>query len=303
MKAVLEIQQAITKAARKSLEKQGFLEIVPPVLAWATDPGLRGAKQFEVDFYGKKYKLTSSMMLHKIAAASALGKVFSLSPCFRQETIESAETGRHLAEFWQIDVETVGTKEQAMTISETMLRDVLVEVGEAKKSELEKLGRKIKIPELPLKRVRHSEMVELAKKLGYSADEKGEIPWEAERAISIEIGEPFFIVDYPKGSRGFYDKTFSGFQLGFDLIYPEGFGEAVSGSEREMDAEQAKEKLILLGESPERYKWFTEAIRTGKIKQTAGFGFGLERLTRFVCGLERIEQATPFPKLPGGGAI
>lgn len=303
MREILEIQDAITKAARKSLEKQGFLEIIPPVLAFATDPGLRGAKQFEVDYYGKRYKLTSSMMLHKIAAASALGRVFSLSPCLRKERLEAAETGRHLAEFWQIDVEMQGTKEGAMKSAETMLRDVIRDVVRTKGAELEKLDRKIKTPALPLKRLKHSKMVELAKELGFEADEKGEIPWEAEKAISLEVGEPFFIVDYPVGSRGFYDKTVSRTQLGFDLIYPGGFGEAVSGSEREMDSEMAKEKLRGLGEDPERYAWFTELLEKGIIKQTAGFGFGLERLTRYICGLDRIEEATPFPKLPGGEGI
>lgn len=303
MRDVLEIQQAITKAARRSLEKQGFLEIIPPVMSPATDPGLRGAKHFEVDFYGKVYKLTGSMIIHKIVAASALGKVFALSPCMRKEEIESAKTGRHLAEFWQIDVEMQGKKEDAMKVSEIVLRDVIKDVIETKEIVLKKLGRELKVPKLPLKRIAHKEAVKFSKELGFRTDEKGEISWEAEKALSKIFGGPFFIEDYPKGSRGFYDKSVSEKQLSFDLIYPEGFGEAVSGSERETDIGLVKRKLEAVGEKPQEYEWFIGLLGKGKIRQTAGFGFGLERLTRYICGLERIEEATPFPKVPGGEGV
>jgi asparaginyl-tRNA synthetase len=146
----------------------------------------------------------------------------------------------------------------------------------------------------------------MARELGFEASEEEEIPHEAERAISIKVGEPFFIVDYPRGSRGFYDKIDtrdSKKLLSFDLIYPCGFGEALSGSEREYDAELVKKKLAEGGEDPEAYKWFTELLDQKKIRATAGFGFGLERMTRYICGLESVEQATPFPKMPGGEGI
>jgi asparaginyl-tRNA synthetase len=217
--------------------------------------------------------------------------------------VESAETGRHLAEFWQIDVELPEKKEDAMKTAETMLRDVIKEVVETKSAELERLGRKLKVPKLPLKRLSHAETVKTAIRMGFDTKYGEEIPWDAEKAISLEIGEPFFIMDYPKGSRGFYDKTVGEHQLSFDLIYPEGFGEALSGSEREFDAEQVKKKLVEVGQEPEAYSWFIELLEQKRIRATAGFGFGLERLTRFICGLERIEMATPFPKLPGGDAL
>jgi aspartyl/asparaginyl-tRNA synthetase len=35
------------------------------------------------------------------------------------------------------------------------------------------------------------------------------------------------------------------------------------------------------------------------IPRSAGFGIGVERLTRWVCGLDKIWEATPFPKVPG----
>lgn len=306
MKDVLIVHEAITKAARKSLEKQGFLEIIPPVISPATDPGLRGAKRFDIDFYGKRYKITGSMIMHKIISASALGKVYAFSPCLRREPLEKAKTGRHLAEFWQIDAEMPGSKEKAMEVAEQLLCDVMKSVKETKAEELYRLGTEIEVPVLPLKRITHDEAVRMAKELGFEASEDKEIPHEAERALSVEIGEPFFIVDYPRGSRGFYDKIDSRDSkrlLSFDLIYPHGFGEALSGSEREYDAVLVKKKLIESGEDPAEYEWFTKLLDKKSIKATAGFGFGLERMTRYICGLESVEHATPFPKLPGGEGI
>ena len=306
MRDVLKVQDAITRAARKSLEKQGFLEIIPPVISPATDPGLRGAKRFDIDFYGKHYKLTGSMIMHKIIGASALGKVYAFSPCLRREKPEKAKTGRHLVEFWQIDVEMPGSKEESMEVAEQLLFDVIKEIKQTRAEELDRIGSELAVPTLPLKRITHDEAVKMARELGFEASEEEEIPHEAERAISIEVGEPFFIVDYPRGSRGFYDKIDtqdSKKLLSFDLIYPHGFGEALSGSEREYDAELVKKKLAEGGEDPAAYSWFTGLLEQKKIKATAGFGFGLERMTRYVCGLESVEQATPFPKMPGGDGI
>ncbi|MBU7025084.1 MAG: hypothetical protein HXS40_13060, partial [Theionarchaea archaeon] len=31
----------------------------------------------------------------------------------------------------------------------------------------------------------------------------------------------------------------------------------------------------------------------------AGFGLGIERFTRYICGLDHIWESSPFPKVPG----
>jgi len=91
--------------------------------------------------------------------------------------------------------------------------------------------------------------------------------------------------------------------LAFDILFPQGFGEAASGSQREDVPELVVKKLKQVGEKAETYGWYLELLRKGKIIPTAGFGFGLERLTRFICGLETVAQAAPFPKLPAEVSI
>ena len=39
-------------------------------------------------------------------------------------------------------------------------------------------------------------------------------------------------------------------------------------------------------------------LRDG-MRPSAGFGIGVERLTRYICGREYVWDAVPFPKVPG----
>jgi asparaginyl-tRNA synthetase len=112
---------------------------------------------------------------------------------------------------------------------------------------------------------------------------------------------PFFVTDYPKGSRGFYDREnpdAPGYLRNFDLIAPEGYGELCSGSEREYDYRRIVARIRETGENPAKYGWYLDLVREG-IPASAGFGIGVERLTRYIAGLDMVWQANAYPKLPG----
>jgi len=294
-KTVLRIQSEIMFAARRFFKKEGFLEILPPIIEPFTDPDIRGAGFFEVDYYGAPYKLMSALTLHKPILATRFGKIFAFCPCARKESEESRFTGRHLAQFWQIEVEIdKADYEDAMKVLERLVRFVIKEVKEKCPYELKVLGRDLKTPKIPFKRLTHKEAVDIIKELGFEAYYDKEIPWDAEREISLKFSELFFITRYPKGSRGFYEKNDGDYLLDFDLILPEGFGEVASGSEREWEYEKIRKKLSGLS----GFDLYLKMIKHG-IKPTSGFGVGLERFTRFICGLEKIWDATLFPKIPG----
>ena len=115
------------------------------------------------------------------------------------------------------------------------------------------------------------------------------------------FNEPFFIIDYPLTARGFYDREDPerpGILRDFDMIYPEGYGEAISGGEREYTYEGVLRRMQMRGENISEYRWYLDMLRDG-IPPSAGFGIGVERLTRWICGLENIWDAVPFPKVPG----
>lgn len=288
-------------AARDFLRSRGFVELRAPVIEPFTDPGLRGAKFFEVDFYGRPYKLMSALTVHKPLLATSLGKVFSICPCLRAEEEDSAGTGRHLAEFYQIEVELPSEGyEKAMREAELLVQHVIAWVVEGCKDDLALLGRELDVPSVPFRRLTHREAVDMAVGMGLDAGYGKELAWDVEKAISERLGSLFFITHYPLGSRGFYDKDGDTHLLDFDLMYPGGFGEASSGGEREFEYHKVKKKLDVLGIS-EEYRDYLELLKRGRIKPSSGFGIGLERLTRYICGLDHIAEAAPFAKLPGGG--
>ena len=152
--------------------------------------------------------------------------------------------------------------------------------------------------ERPFEVLTHGEVLD---RLGRPYDQGTEIEWQDEELISAGADAPFFIVDYPKGSRGFYDKedpARPSTLMSFDLIAPESCGEICSGSERESAYAKIVTRMRETGENPAKYAWYLDIVRQG-IPGSAGFGIGLERLTRWVAGLDSVWQANAFPKLPG----
>src|SRR5215472_750699 len=128
-RSVLTIQQHMLIAARGFLRDRGFTEMLPPVIGPVTDPGARGAKQVDVDYYGHRYKLMTSAILYKQASLTAFDKIFCIAPNVRLEPLETARTDRHLAEFHQIDVEVAGaSREDIMTLAEGLVSYVARQV-------------------------------------------------------------------------------------------------------------------------------------------------------------------------------
>lgn len=302
MVCVLKIQDGILRSAGEFLSREGFVQIQAPVIGPATDPGLRGAKHAVIDFYGKPMKLMGSMLLHKQMAVAALGKIFAFSPNIRLEPRETVETGRHLAEFYQLDLEAKGYDyEKIMDVGERLVEYVIKEVKRHRRKELGFLGRALETPRPPFRKLTHKEAVDICRTLGFDISYGEEIAWEAECALSKHMGEFFWVKDYPAGSRGFYDRTDPEDPKklrDFDLFYPEGYGEAVSGGERETDLKKVQKKMKKAGLETSGYDWYFEMLSHG-VPDSAGFGIGIERLTRFVCGLDFVWEASPFPKVAG----
>lgn len=302
MKLVLRVQDQILTSLRDFLRKEGFVEILAPIIGPATDPGIRGAKQASIQYYGAPFKIMSSMILYKQMMISSFKRIFALSPNIRLEPVESVKTARHLAEFRQIDLEVVyASYEDAMTLAERLLTSVVRDVREKCSEDLKGLGRKLKEVRGPFKRLTHKQAVDLSRSKGYMVSYVEEIPWDAEAALSAMHDEPFFIYDYPLVSRGFYDRedpVRPGILRDFDMLYPEGFGEAISGGEREHTYKGVLKRMKLTGVDPEEYSWYLQMLKEG-VPPSVGFGIGVERLTRWICGLKTIWEAVPFPKVPG----
>jgi len=84
---------------------------------------------------------------------------------------------------------------------------------------------------------------------------------------------------------------------GCDFIAPEGYGEIIGGSARETDLEVLKKRLLDAGEKLDGYDYYFDTRRYGSVPH-AGFGLGMERVVSWVCGLDSIKDAIPFPRTP-----
>ena len=79
------------------------------------------------------------------------------------------------------------------------------------------------------------------------------------------------------------------------MIAPEEYGEIVGGSQRSIDIEYMKRRLKETGESIESYEWYFDLRKYGLVPHS-GYGLGVERLVSWICSLDNIKDAIPFPR-------
>ena len=305
-RAVLRVQHVMLDAAREYLTEQGCTEVLLPIIGPVTDPGARGAKQVDVDYYGHRYKLMTSAILYKQAALTTFDRIFCIAPNVRLEPLETANTSRHLAEFHQIDVELSGaSRTEAMAVAEGAVRAMVRRVSEKARPELDVLGRDadafIDLLGERFEARTHAQAVGELAEIGHQQNPDAEIDWQGEALLSAKASRPFFVTDYPKGSRGFYDRedpARPGTLRNFDLLAPEGYGELASGGEREHAYGAIIARMRETGENPTKYRWYLDMVRAG-IPASAGFGLGVQRLTRYIAGVDHAWQTVAFPKVPG----
>lgn len=119
-----------------------------------------------------------------------------------------------------------------------------------------------------------------------------------ERELTKDKEQPVFVVNYPKELKPFYMKENPDDARTYknsDLLAPEGYGEIIGGSERETDNALLIERLKDVGENMENYQWYLDLRKYGSVPHS-GFGLGLERTVTWVCKLEHIRDAIPFPR-------
>ena len=128
-----------------------------------------------------------------------------------------------------------------------------------------------------------------------------------EDKLMEDYDTPVVVIEYPKEVMAFYkmekklrpgeekDDAPRPVALCFDMIAPEGYGEIVGGSERDTDIKALKQALEKEGEDPNNYEWYLDLRRYGSVPHS-GYGVGVERLISWICKLDNIKDAIPFPR-------
>jgi len=286
---VLRITSEVLGAAREFLAREGFVELLPVITAPVTDPLRHNTDRAVIEAYGGQWHLTRSMIFHKQAAVRACERIFSFSPNIRLEPSESGRTGRHLFEFVQLDLEVRGaTREEVMSLGERLFTYVMERVRSDCCRELSRLGRELPSFQPPFPRITYQE----------AQARYGE---GFEEALSRAAETPVWVIDFPIEVREFYDREDPqrpGILLDMDLVYPEGYGEALSGGEREHEPSRILTRLRTQGLSPDDYRSLLSLAEEG-LPPSAGFGIGIERWVRFLAGLPHVRETRLFPRVPG----
>src|SRR5215472_18824356 len=76
---MLQVQHALLAAVREFLSTRGFTELLMPIIGPVTDPGTRGSKQVDVDYYGHRYKLMTSAILYQQASLTMFDRIFTIA--------------------------------------------------------------------------------------------------------------------------------------------------------------------------------------------------------------------------------
>ena len=117
--------------------------------------------------------------------------------------------------------------------------------------------------------------------------------------ISTHFDRPVFVHHFPAACKAFYmqpDAARPAVVLAADLLAPEGYGEIIGGGQRIHDLALLEHRLAEYGLPRDIYRWYLDLRRYGAVPHS-GFGIGIERTVAWICGLEHIREAIPFPRL------
>ncbi len=287
--ALLKIQTEMLKAIQDFLYDRKLVQLMPVILSPITDPLSHSVYDASINYAGQEFKLTKSMIFHKqlaIGATSGPG-IYIMSPNVRLEKEETEQSGRHLFEFSQVDIELRGaTAGDFRDFMEDLIISVLSRVKLNCASDLEIFDTTLDIPTKPF-----PVLSSVALKDQYGGD--------FEQIKSASMANFFWITDF---AREFYDKEdpdHPGHYINYDLFYPHGFNEALSGGERDFEYDILLRKIIERNQDPEIFKYYLTMAREGKLAASAGGGLGLERLLRYILKQSKIGEVCLFPKVPG----
>jgi len=327
--AVTRIRHTMAQAVHRFFHEQGFYWISTPIITTSDAEGAgqmfrvstldlanlprtaKGEPDFSKDFFGKETFLTVSGQLNVEAYCLALSKVYTFGPTFRAE---NSHTTRHLAEFWMIEPEIAfADLNDDANLAEAFLKYIFKAVLEERMDDLVFLTERVEktaISKLeafinaPFERIEYGDAITLLQKSGQKFDfpvEWGlDLQTEHERWLTEQhVGRPVVVANYPEHIKAFYmrlnddGKTVAA----MDVLAP-GIGEIIGGSQREERLDVLDARMRQFGLDPAHYGWYRDFRRYGSVPH-AGFGLGFERLVVYVCGLQNIRDAIPYPRAPG----
>ena len=119
-----------------------------------------------------------------------------------------------------------------------------------------------------------------------------------ETELTNQFDKPVLVYGYPTAVKAFYMEPWPGRPevcKSVDMLAPEGYGEIIGGSERMSSYDLLLQRIHEHNLPEEAFKWYLELRKYGSVPHS-GFGMGVERTVAWLCGIEHIREAIPFPR-------
>ena len=296
--AIMRVRHEIIRAAREFFDDREYVLIDTPIFTPNAAEGT--TTLFSTEYFGRDAYLTQSGQLYGEAAAMAFGKIYCFGPTFRAE---KSKTRRHLTEFWMIEPEVAYFDLQDdMRLAEEFIEHIVQSVLKNRRQELEKLERdisKLESVKVPFPRLHYDDAVEVLKNEGVDFTYGEDFGAGEETIISEKYDRPVIVHHYPAAIKAFYmkrDPENDDQALAMDVLAPEGYGEIIGGSQREDDYDTLLTRIKEHNLPEDAFKWYLDLRKYGSVPH-AGFGLGIERTVTWICGINHLREAIPFPRL------
>ena len=305
--AVLRVRHEVVQACRDYFYARGYVGIDSPILTPAACEGT--TTLFETDYFGQPAYLAQSGQLYVEPACMAFGKVYCFGPTFRAE---KSKTRRHLTEFWMIEPEVAFLElEGLLELAEDFVSEVVARVLDRCQEPLaflERDTRKLECVRAPFPRLTYDEAAALLstpeaqaemREAGAPAFEHGsDLGAFDETYLTRRYDRPVMITHWPAAIKAFYmqpDPHDPSKALCVDVLAPEGYGEIIGGSQRVHDHDLLLARLSEHGLPLQAFQWYLDIRKFGTVPH-AGFGMGIERFVTWMCGINHLREAIPYPR-------
>ncbi|MBU22929.1 MAG: asparagine--tRNA ligase [Acidobacteria bacterium] len=297
--AILRIRHAVVDAVRDFFNSRGFTLADTPIFTPAACEGT--TTLFPVQYFDDATAyLAQSGQLYNEANIMALGRVYCFGPTFRAE---KSKTRRHLTEFWMVEPEMAfATLDDAIELGEALVVAVVARVLEIRQRELVTLERDVSALErvqAPFPRITYDEAVETLNAKGQAFEWGGDFGGTDETVLAEQFDRPVAVHRFPSKIKAFYMKSDADrpeLSLSVDILAPEGYGEIIGGGQREDDLDVLLARIKAHDLPQEAFEWYLDLRRYGTVPHS-GFGMGIERLLAWLCGLEHLREAIPYPRM------
>ncbi|MFN7097580.1 MAG: asparagine synthetase A [Gammaproteobacteria bacterium] len=286
MQAILNIQNVLLYEMQNFAFKEGFKQIMPILMSPITDPLNHEVYPAEISYEDRPLRLTASMIFHKqlTLMQNSTDKILIMAPNIRLELASKKSSKSHLLEFSQFDIEMKqATMDDVMSFLERFYIYIFNQIEIQSADDLRVLGRKL--PKITKPFPRYSTE-------GMPLDKVDDFCNEVSKKTEV----PAFITNF---KREFYDKeelNKRGVYRNFDIVYPEGYGEGLSGAEREYQYDEIVRKMKERNMDLAPYANYLKVAELGLLPATAGCGRGIQRLLRYICGQPLISDVCLFDR-------